>query len=133
MGHTVLADCRHSPGSARGGNQLLLQVFHVIEEPDILAAIAFLDERLQSSALKSFFRNGADDGEFHAVVHEFLRNCAGKARTQLEEGGGEPDRWEGDQFCVPSNCFAEDVCGFAFSLNDGPSAGTSKTCTPWRV
>src|SRR5690349_14661762 len=104
--------------SAQAGCQHLLQVFNLIEEPDVWVAIAFLDECLQSGALKSFIGNDADDGELHAVVHEFLRDCAGKTGAQLEEGRGEPEGWKDDQFGVSSDCFAENVRGFAFGLDD---------------
>lgn len=120
-GQPLLVDI--SRRSARNGRQLLLQAFNLLEEPDVLTAIAFLDESLQGSALKSVFRNDADDGELDAVVHEFLRDCTGKTGTQLEEVRGEPDGWKDDQLGVPSNRFAEDVRGFAFGLEDGAVCG----------
>ena len=84
----------------RGGHELCFQVIDVAEEPDVLATIAFLDEGLHGGALKSFVGDGADDRQLYAVVHELLNDCTGKTCSQLEEGRGEPDGWEHDQFGI---------------------------------
>ena len=67
--------------------QLVESTFTIGAEEDLLATIAFADERLE--ALAVIFFELSDNGEFEMVVGELLKHFSRKTRTQIEKRRGQ--------------------------------------------